>query len=324
MSGLIDYLLDNDVLFEKDVNLSNKTWIHRGGLCKCYIQPTSGSQLESVVKYLIVNSIKFLVVGHTSNLYIHNETNVDVIVSTNRCNKYEIRENEILCEAGVGVIKLANDCVNKGIKGFEYLTGLPGTVAGALYNNSSCYQNSISELLIDLKFITDEGRTVTLYPDDLNYRFRTSYLKEKILVGTIISCRLKLSKTNSLELQRIAERNNEERKKLLEGPSRNLGCTVNRCFCNGPMPKRYRLPLKVFSKALSLLQMNSEKKKEFEKRFILFISGYISLAPYISNKQMIIFIWKDEGADKAFPKYLEFMNKIYKTDKIEIEEIING
>ena len=51
------------------------------------------------------------------------------------------------------------------------------------------------------------------------------------------------------------------------------------------------------------------------------LTGYKSIAPYVSLKNPIIFSWIDEGADTAFPLYLEFMMKVYKTDKTEIEII---
>ena len=324
MNSIIEYLQDNNISFEQNVDLRKKTWIHRGGKCDLFILPESAEQLELLVQHLYVVDISFLLAGHTSNLYIHNDANIPVVVSTHRCNNCEFREEEIYCEGGVGVIKLAKECVQKGISGFEYLTGLPGTVAGALYNNSSCKKNSISELLIDLRFVRKDGEVITLTPEDLEYKFRTSILKEKRLEGTIVSCRLKLKRDNAETLQKIADENSEERKQILEGPSQNLGCTVNRCFINGPMPKRYAIPLTIYGKILSFFNLSIDRNKELKKKFILRLSGYSQLIPYISNRQMIIFVWKDEGADVVYPKYLEFMKKVYKTDKVEIEEIANG
>ena len=57
------------------------------------------------------------------------------------------------------------------------------------------------------------------------------------------------------------------------------------------------------------------------KNYICNISGYSEVAPYISDINPIIYLWHDEEADKQFPKYLEFMKKVYKTDKVEIEVI---
>jgi hypothetical protein len=43
------------------------------------------------------------------------------------------------------------------------------------------------------------------------------------------------------------------------------------------------------------------------------------LKPYISDYLSLIYVWKDEKADKYFNEYLEFMKEVYKTDKVEIE-----
>jgi hypothetical protein len=64
-----------------------------------------------------------------------------------------------------------------------------------------------------------------------------------------------------------------------------------------------------------------EKKRYIKKRVLCFISGYNTIARYVSDKNPVIFMWLDEGADSAYPLYIEFMRKVYKTDKIEIEVI---
>ena len=322
--NIIDYLHDSKIPFEQNVDLKRKTWIHRGGVAELFITPDNISQLEAVVAFLYNENRDFLVIGHTSNLYIHNDHNPAIVISTIHCNKYTIEGEYIHCECGTSVRKLAADCVSKGLKGLEYLTTLPGTVAAAIYNNSSCRDNSIASVVEDICYISPIGGGNTLCHNELGFTFRSSSFKRHELKGVILSVKLKLSQGNKNELLDISRNNEIERKKILEGPCQNLGCTVNRCFINGPMPKRYAIPLTIYGKILSFFNLSIDRNKELKKNFILRISGYSQLIPYISNKQMIIFVWKDEGADAAYPKYLEFMRKVYKTDKVEIEEITNG
>ena len=115
--------------------------------------------------------------------------------------------------------------------------------------------------------------------------------------------------------------NNEERKRVLEGHSKNLGCTVNRCFINGRMPLRYNVPCRLYSLFLKVTGCNYMERKKKAKEFLCRISGYPTIIPYISDINPIIFVWRDSGADEAFPLYLLFMEEGYRTDKIEIEII---
>lgn len=321
MERLISWLNELNISFELNCSLKNKTWIHRGGTAGIYITPNDRSQLYQVSKFLFENGIEFLLVGHTSNLYILNTTNIDIVVSTVKCKSYTVKDSSIDCDAGVSVIKLSRDMVSCGIKGFEYLTGLPGTVAAALYNNSSCHTGSISGLLISADVVLSDGTLRTFSRDDFDFKFRSSVFKERRLKGVIISVILKAEKGSLETLQAIAHKNALDRKRILEGHAYNLGCTVNRPFINGKMPVLINTLNKMFNLAIKYLPFTDAKKAVLRRNFICDISGYGCIKHYISPKNPIIFMWTDGRADSAFPIYIEFMRKVYKTDKVEIEVI---
>ena len=319
--NLINHLNINKISYETNVDLKKKTWIHRGGTCELFISPSNSEQLLCLVRYLYSNNIEFLLLGHTSNVYIRNSSNVPIVVSTKKCSKYELTNDTIICEPGAGVIRMAKDMIQQGVAGFEYLTGLPGTIGAAIYNNSSCKSNSISQLLLSAEVLLEDGRLVTMTPEDMQFRFRTSIFKDGKLRGVITKAILKAEYDDSTRLQDIAKNNEEDRARILAGYTQNLGCTVNRCFINGSMPFFYRFLTLVYAVLLRLTRVPFIKKIKKQKDFLCIISGYKKIAPYISDVNPIIFIWKDEEADKVFPLYLDFMAKIYKTDKIEIEII---
>lgn len=313
------YLSSSKIPYESDVDLKKKTWIHRGGHAKYYITPINKEQLIELIRFLYANKFSFFIVGHTSNIFIQNTTNVDVVVSTIKCNKYFLRDDVIECEAGAGIIRMSHDLIHKGVKGFEYLTGLPGTVAGAICNNSSCRSNSISDLLISAEVILSDGRLVTLYHDDFKFKFRTSVFKDKEVNGVIISAKLKVKYDDPNVLQKIAVANQEDRKVRLEGHSKNLGCTVNCTFSNGKMPLKYYIPWRIYSKLVYIFIRDKSRRMSLCKNYLCMVSGYSHVAPYISNVNPIIFLWLDANADNVFSDYLEFMKLVYKTEKIEIE-----
>ena len=314
------FLKNEDIAYETNVELREKTWIHRGGKADYFVSPKNSVALEKIMTYLYDSHITHLLVGSTSNLYILNTTNIPVVVSTLRCNTYEIKEETIECECGVQVSKLAEQVIKLGIKGFEYLTKLPGTVGAAIYNNSSCKSNSISELLIDVDMVTPQG-IKKVSAEELHFAFRTSDLKRSILRGVILKARLRLAFGQKDELERKAKDNEIERRKLLEGPAQNLGCTVHKPFSNGSMPFRYRVPSSIYSKIITLLVKDELKRKRLNKSFLLTISGHKKLIPYVSDYLSLIFVWRDDNADEFFNEYLSFMKDIYKTDKVEIEII---
>lgn len=318
---LLHFLDINNIQYERDVNLKTKTWIRRGGKAGIFISPIVSCELENVVRFLYDNEIDFLLLGHTSNMYILNECNPPVVVSTSKCTHYKINEGNIYCEAGVSVIRLSKHMIRYGWSGFEYLTGLPGTIGASLINNSSCRDNSISSLLVSARVLLNDGIIRTYTPDDFKFEFRSSVFKRREVKGTIIDVLLKTIPGDANELQKIANNNDKVREKILEGYSKNLGCTVNQCFKYGKMSTILKLILAIYSRILKIVKCPNEKIMELKKYLICALAGYKAIAPYVSSKNPIIFQWLDEGADKVFPLYLEFMRKVYKTDEIEIEVI---
>lgn len=314
------FLLNNKVTFEEDVSLKKKTWIHRGGNVGLYITPNSEKQLYDLGSFLYKNNISFDIVGHTSNLYFLNEYNPDIVISTRLCNHYVINENHITCECGVSVAKLAKECLELGVCGFEFLTELPGTVAGAIYNNSSCKTNSIAELIESVRYLCQDGSVRELGLSDLEYSFRTSALKRQVLKGVILSAILRVERTEDIiELKEKASQFRKHRKENLEPSPYTLGCTFDTPFINGKLSLAYRILYFSYMGLLSLLRVPKAKKQHLQKVFFLRLTGYKDLIPYVSDKTMITYIWKDENADSLFPKYVQFMNEVMKTDKMEIE-----
>ena len=76
------FLQTEHIPYEENISLRKRTWIHRGGNARYYIVPETIEQLRELVTYLYKEQIEFKLVGHTSNLYIRNSTDIDIVIST--------------------------------------------------------------------------------------------------------------------------------------------------------------------------------------------------------------------------------------------------
>ena len=74
--NLTKYLDLHSIQYETNVSLKKRTWIHRGGIAELFITPVNAEELEIVVSFLYSQSIRFQLIGHTSNLYILNSCNI--------------------------------------------------------------------------------------------------------------------------------------------------------------------------------------------------------------------------------------------------------
>jgi UDP-N-acetylmuramate dehydrogenase len=322
---LIDnFLVTNTILYQRNVDLKRKTWIHRGGIAQYYIIPSNLNEFRIVCSFFNMNYIFYEIVGATSNLYFLNNYNPDIVISTVKLKEIEETPDMLICDCGTNVANLAKKMIYEGVKGFEGLIDLPGTVGSSVYNNSSCYECSITEMLIKIEFLQNDNKIDILYPEDLGFTLRSSSLKRKEKKGVILRVYLKKEyRISPQQLIAIAENNHRHRKTTQEGSVNNLGSCFNYLKRNGFIYIILRV-ISFLCKIIAILLSINKERQEQIKRYIYFsLLGYSSILPYISRKSINCFIWRDDNADVAFLKYKEWMKKVYKTEHLEIE-IKNG
>ena len=323
MNRIITYLRENHIAYEEQVDLKDRTWIHRGGIVELWIIPNSTDELLKVCRKLSKDNTSFKLIGQTSNLYFKNNYNPSVIVSTLKLSRFNATDDEIICECGVSVKKLAQYAIQNGIMGFEGLVDLPGTVGAAIYNNSGCYQCSVSALLNHAEILMSDGSIKIFTYDDFKYNERSSIFKRGELNGIILNIHLKKILTkDKTELVAIADKNHQHRLTYQEKPAHTLGSIF-------PMPvyRAFEKNLSFFTRGLIYLIylfrrghiISSIQYTKAQRDIILVCNGLWGIRNYISAFTFNCFIWKDEDADSAFDKYKSFVLKVAQMSQTEIE-----
>ena len=151
------FLQEMSIEFEENVSLKRKTWIKRGGIASFYVLPKSSDELLVICRFLFRNNIPFDIVGHTSNMYFLNEYDSNVFISTKNLLGEIETDDSFVCEAGVNVSGFSRRMSEMGDVGFEGLVGLPGTMGGAVVNNSSAFGFSILNMSIDVECLNERG-----------------------------------------------------------------------------------------------------------------------------------------------------------------------
>lgn len=317
----------NHIEYAENVSLAKKTWIHRGPTVPLYITPSTVDELKNVVVFLCEKKKDFKVIGHTSNLYFKDTYCTNAIISTRKMTSYVEKEGQLICDAGVNVSQLAKQCVERGIMGFEGLVGLPGTVAAAVVNNSSCFKCSIFDLLIDVDALLIESDGTcsfrTIKRDELGFIHRSSAIKRGELNAIVLKVRLKVNKTSNIEeLKQKSQNNIDLRKKTQEGKAYNLG-SIFSGYRSIPIKMTdlglKKAPQVFIFKLREHFKRNDAKYKLKRNAYLLTLFGYKDIIPYVSKKNINCFMWLDEGADRAFGRYYEFMHRYADCNPLEIE-----
>lgn len=318
MEILKSFLLSENIQFQANVDLKEKTWIKRGGVANYWIQPTNLIHLEKLVIFCQKNSIPFDIIGSTSNIYFRNSYNPLLVVSTVKLRERTYQENQIECECGVAISKLAHECNKKGIAGFSGFLGLPGTVAGATVNNAGCYGSLSSEVVNSVDMIID-GEIRTLTNDELKFSHRNSAIKSGIITGVVSKVRYRSDlKDDSEVLMKKSKDDLKYRRTHYEYTHPNLGTTYCKMHFK-KLPFIKRVFYKLIWYYLNVFVKDSSKRKRIDTAVQIALRNGNYIKEYISEFGIQCFVWKDENADAAFSDYCKFIESNTSESTLEIE-----
>ena len=313
---LKSFLEENNIVYESNVSLKKKTWIKTGGTASLWIEPNTVEALEKLLSYIYVNNIEFEVVGHTSNIYYVNSYDPKNIISTSKIKSFRENDSFIECDCGAPISRVSRYAVDMGYEGFSGLVNLPGTVAAAVCNNSSCFSCDIASLVHSFRFFDlSTGKIVEMSAFDMAYSFRSSALKRKDIQGVILSVKLIIRKGDISAEKLKSEEATCIRKATQEPPAYTLGSVF--AGLEFKPAKRLRLA----SWGGHLVGNHQVSRIKLKNKLILLLYGYWDLQKYVSKKNINTFKWlpSDKNHIDKFNKYVEFINKISINPKLEIE-----
>lgn len=210
--------------------MSKHTSFKTGGPAELYITAKNIEQVQGVLNYSKKNNIKLYIIGNGSNLLVSDQ-GVKGIVLKILLENIQIEEKKdnviVIAGAGVKTMALAQMLKQKGITGFEELSGVPGTIGGANYMNAGAYGKEMKDIILETKVLNKQtGNIEVLRNEEQQLEYRSSIFKNNKYI--IIETKLCLRKGNQDKIQeKMNEYSNQRKEKQpLEYPS--AGSTFKR------------------------------------------------------------------------------------------------
>ncbi|MDE0201235.1 MAG: FAD-binding protein, partial [Rhodospirillaceae bacterium] len=144
-----------------DVDLSRTTWFRAGGRADVVFRP---ADIDDLVQFLASRpaDVPVTVVGLGSNLLVRDGGVEGVVVRLRQgFRDVSVRwEGErALVEVGAGALDMnvARTCRDRGVDGLAFLSGIPGTIGGALRMNAGAYGYEIGDVLVEARALDGNG-----------------------------------------------------------------------------------------------------------------------------------------------------------------------
>ena len=167
----------------RDESMSRHTTFRIGGPADVFVTPKDEKQTAEVLAAVRRSGLPFFILGNGSNLLVSDSGFRGVVIRIYR-NMSDIVVNgeEITAGAGALLSAIAAAARNADLTGFEFASGIPGTLGGAVVMNAGAYGGEMKDVLVSAKVLTPQGEIKTLALPELKLGYRTSIIKEADLV----------------------------------------------------------------------------------------------------------------------------------------------
>ena len=171
-----------------------------GGPAECLIKVQTAEELKEILKLSQEQSIPLTIIGNGSNILVSDE-GIKGIVLKIEIPTFELDNQTARLKVGSGVKLgfIAQKCLKQEIAGFEFASGIPGTIGGAIRMNAGAHGKEMKDVVTTIIYMDRNGEIHTIKNEDANFEYRNSMFAHKDYI--ILEVEMQLEKGNPEEIQ---------------------------------------------------------------------------------------------------------------------------
>ena len=208
--------------------MSKYTSFRCGGRAKRLVICDKVSELEHVMNEITESKEEYLFLGNGSNtLFLDGVYDGTVVTLGKGFDDVDIIDDgdevRLKCMAAALLSKIAKKALAESLAGFEFASGIPGSIGGAVFMNAGAYGGEMIDVLESVELLSPNAdgkwELKTVPADNLGLSYRHSRLQETKEI--VVSATLRLLRGNKAEIEeKLAELTKKRTSKQpLEFPS---------------------------------------------------------------------------------------------------------
>lgn len=226
--NLLKEKLGNENVLENEL-MSKHTSFKVGGPADIFVKVDNIEKLQCVLNTAADNKLPVFILGNGSNVLV-TDKGIRGIVCKIELNIIEVTENgeDVFVTVGSGMKNavLAQKLLNMEVTGFEFASGIPGTIGGAIKMNAGAYGKEIKDIVVSTRYMDHVGNISDLSLEEHEFSYRNSVFHRQnyIILDTI----LKLKKGKKEEIEKLMEEYKNSRKEKQPYDKPSAGSTFKR------------------------------------------------------------------------------------------------
>lgn len=167
----------------KGTSLAPYTWFRVGGPADALFLPADEDDLTSFLAALPA-AVPVTVLGVGSNTIVRDGGIEGVVIRLmgGYWGATEIDGTQVSARAGALDLSVAKAAAKAGVSGLSFLSGIPGSIGGAVRTNAGCYGRELSDVVTAVDGVTQSGDRVTLTRDEIGFSYRHTDFDPSIIV----------------------------------------------------------------------------------------------------------------------------------------------
>ena len=183
--------------------MKNHTSFKIGGPAEFYIKITSIKELQKILEFAKKEKIKITILGNGSNVLVSDSGIKGIVIRTNLKEiKIEPKEHnkiEITVDDATPIGFLAQKLLKEEITGFEEISGIPGTIGGAILMNAGAHGKEMKDIVTEITAIDYNGKIHKFTNEQAKFTYRNSIFSSGKYI--ILQAKIILEKGNAKEIK---------------------------------------------------------------------------------------------------------------------------
>ncbi|MDD6072162.1 MAG: UDP-N-acetylmuramate dehydrogenase [Clostridiales bacterium] len=221
----------NAVIGKENIRLeepmAKHTTFQIGGPAQVFVTPKTVKEIQQIVRICNAKEVPFFVLGNGSNLLVSDQGMDGVVIQLYRnFSDFQIEGNIVTAQAGTMLAAIGNAAREASLTGFEFASGIPGTLGGAVMMNAGAYGGEMKDIIKTVQLMDLEGNVLEKTCAEMDFGYRHSIIEDEqfIVLGAVLELTEGNREAISLRMKELSEARRE--KQPLEFPS--AGSTFKR------------------------------------------------------------------------------------------------
>ena len=197
---------------KKNEPMSKHTSFKVGGNADYFIEINPDKNvINKISKFANENHIKLTIIGNGTNILVSDNGIRGIVLKLKVDTSYNICDDYIEVSAGVQNAYVANIMLNNEMTGFEFASGIPGTIGGAIVMNAGAFGSEMKDILYEVSGIDlNTHKSFNFNNDDCKFSYRTSIFQNNQNLF-ILSAKIKYSQGNREDIKNLMNEYKEKR-----------------------------------------------------------------------------------------------------------------